>query len=236
MKGSSLNINGRIVALWPSSVPRDASHTLEAFQQVDDERMSSATGVLKRFLAKVDEVEADKELSQVGKTARIKEAAASALSNLQKPASIVTRLENEARKRAEMAVVIPKPDMNDTLIDLALAAQVKAEGKAPSLLEHGSERMRIALARMPEELSGLKPADRARMRGSLIDPHLAQELGQTTAAIESARETVQRAIDIVAPRLDMRPSDKAAMVGTGWRIPGLSATVAALHAQEGVSD
>lgn len=225
-----INHNGQILALWPTGVPRDAAHTLEAFQQIDDERVSSATGVLRRYWSVVEEVNADKELSDVGKKARIAVAAESALANLKKPAEIVTRLETSLRTRANTTVVLPKPDASDTLVDLALAAQVKAEGRIPALLMNSSERMRVAIARVPEELSGLKSADRARIRGSLVDPHLAQELGQTTAAVEAARNTVQRAIDEVAPSVDKSPSDKAAMVGPGWRISGFSEALAALKA------
>ncbi|MDR6857233.1 hypothetical protein [Variovorax guangxiensis] len=233
MNGNMINVNGQILALWPRGLPRDAAHTLEAFQQIDDERVSSATGVLRRFWSTVDEVHANKELSEVGKKARIAEAAGSALSNLKKPAEIVTRLEANLRTRAATAVVLPKPDVNDTMVDLALAALVKSQDKVPTLLVNSSERVRVAIARMPEELTGLKPADRARIRGSLIDPNLAQELGQTTAAVEAARYAVQNAIDAVAPSVDMAPSDKAAIVGPGWRIQGVSATAAALQAASG---
>jgi hypothetical protein len=40
---------------------------------------------------------------------------------------------------------------------------------------------------------------------------------------------VQRVIDYIAPSVAKAPSEKAAMVGPGWRIPGVTAASAALQ-------
>src|SRR5690606_5950976 len=129
---------------------------------IDPERLSSATGIVNLFERDAQGVRSDRRLSQEGQDERIREIAPRRLENLASVAKRVTDLEAEYRTEegAVLTKVIPEPTTNDTLVDIALAGHAlnllqrsatdpNALARFSGLARNGSERMRVALARMP---------------------------------------------------------------------------------------
>ena len=219
MTSQTIRSNGKIVAFWPAGVPTDSPHTRAIFGLIDPSRISSATSILNGFHAARDNASGDKNLSAQGIRERVGKAALNALANIAPRAADVRRQRAEYEALARQSVVIPKADMADTLFDIELVRQVKAEGKIPSILDMSSERLKLAIVRAPVELSGVSSDVRERLRGSFVSPDLALDLQQRSAAIEAAHEGVQNAITAVAGAVtDMTPIEKRALIGDGFRV------------------
>ena len=207
-----------IVAIWPRDLPNQADHTSEAFKLVDPESLTSAVGIARRFNEAKDAANADKTLSDIGKRERISEAAMNALVNLRTKADTVRRLEAEYQQLAAEAVQIPEPSMADVMHDMEIARMARADSKTAPAIELSSERTRLALVRVPVEISGIKPETRERLRGSFISPEIALQLEQRTAAIGTARGGVQRAIQLVSGHSSLGQAQKKAIVGEGFDV------------------
>lgn len=209
--------------LQRSTSPRVA----EVLQMLDAERVSGIPGVLGAHQQRVSTVNSDAELSPVGKRARVNAAADSTLGNLARLARRIVALEAEHRNATENAVQIPPADAAETLVDLALAQHLREARPIPTALLNASERVRLAAARLPIELSALKPEVHAAVRGSLIDPKLAVELGEESKALDFARQVTQSAIDELAPDAGWSPRQWVETFGgQGWRLPGVAPTMA----------
>ncbi|MEJ3960720.1 hypothetical protein WGP40_10360 [Brachymonas sp. G13] len=199
-----------------------------ALALIDGERVSSITGIMQAHGQRIDAIHADRELSSEGKAARGRTAAASVFGNVASVAREIAALDAEYRAEMQKAIVIPEASVNDTLIDLALAASVKAANPTPTALTMASERTRQALARIPVELSGLTPEVQARVVGSLISPADAVRFGEEAEAIDTARQVAQAAIDELQPIAQWTPAEMVKHVGhdTGYRLPGVVQSLA----------
>lgn len=204
-----------------------------AIKVIDPENVSSVSGILNLLAQSIDAVNRDPELSPEGKRNRISAAASSRLGNIADSAKVVVHLEAEHRRDADEAVPLPKAEPADVLLDLALVAHVKADSPIPTKLLFASERVRLAVARTPPELAGISPEVQAQVRGSLVDPHKAVQLGAEAEAIGAARKIVQRAIDDLAPDAQWTPQEMVRHFGTQWRLPGITSTKAERLATEG---
>lgn len=215
--------------LSASTSPRVA----EALQMLDGERVSSIPSILGAHQQRVLTVNSDAELSPVGKRARVNAAAASTLGNLARLARRIVALEAEHRNATENAVQIPKADAAETLVDLELARHLRETSPIPSALLRASDRVRLAAARMPVELTGIKPEVQASVRGSLIDPSLAVTLGEEARALDAARRVVQSGINELAGDAAWSPREWVESFGKGWRLPGVGPSMAAQVSNEG---
>lgn len=208
----------------------------EALKLLDYDNANSVPYVLHLLGQSVEAINRDPELSAEGKRNRISAATSSRLGNIASLAKTVVRLEAEHRRDADEAVPLPKADAADVLLDLALVAHVKAAEPIPSKLVQMSERVRLAVARTPAELSGLKPEVQAQVRGSLMDPHKAVQLGAEAEALGAARKIVQGAIDELAPGAGWTPAELVQHFGTQWRLPGIVPSLAERLATEAATE
>lgn len=228
ISANMLKANG----IAPTASPRVA----EVLRVLDAENANSVPYVLHLLGQTVEATNRDPELSAEGKRNRISAATSSRLGNIASLAKTVARLEAEHRRDADEAVPLPKADAADVLLDLALVAHVKAAEPIPTKLLTMSERVRLAVARTPAELSGLKPEVQAQVRGSLMDPHKAVQLGAEAEALGAARKIVQGAIDELAPDAGWNPQEMVQHFGTQWRLPGVVSTMAERLANEAAAE
>lgn len=225
----------QIANLMTGRLNRGYPRVAEALKQIDPETVSSATSIVSAYLAKRNAINADRELSAEGKTARIKAAADSTLGNIAAVARKVAALDLEHRQDLARAVPLPPADPVSVHIDIALARLIAEQRPIPTKLQMMSERVRLAVARLPAELSGIAPEVHAKVHGSLMDPVTAARLGDEAAALSSARSVAQAAIDEIAPDAKWAPGDLVQHFGTdtGFRLPGIyDAAAAARMAQE----
>ena len=195
---------------------------------IDGERVSSITGMMAAFNQRAASIRADRELSDEGKSTRIRSAANSIFGNVASEARAIAELEQQHKAEMATAVVIPEADAAATLIDLALAAHIRAENPTPTALTMASERTRQALARIPVELSGITPEVQTRVIGSLISPADAARFSEEAEAINIARRIAQSAIDELQPIAKWTPTELVKYVGhdTGYRLPGVLQSLA----------
>lgn len=204
----------------------DSPRTAEALKILDPESVGSVPGILGLLAQTVAGIERDPELSAEGKRTRIRAAADGRLGNIASLAKAIARLETEHRRDADEAVPIPAAEVGDVLLDLALAGHLRDVRPIPSKLLNMSERVRLAAARVPPELSGLTPEVAAKARGSLMNPQTAVRLGNEAAALDAARRAVQGAIDELAPVAKWTPSELVKHIGPEWRLPGVAPSMA----------
>ena len=213
-----LRSGSNILTTWPHNLPNDREHTQPAYQVIDPERITSAVGIMRSFEQKRQAAAADVTLSDEGKRQRTADAASNALANLRGMADKVRSLEAEYQELAANAVQIPEASAADAMHDMEIARMARSDAKTPTALELTSQRTRLALVRVPVEISGIKPETLERLRGSFVSPETALELEQRTAAIRAAREGVQRAIKLVSGLSDFGIAQKRAMVGAGFDV------------------
>lgn len=192
-----------------------------ALRAADASRVSSVPGIVQAFTEKRAAIVADKDLSDSGKQARIRAAAGNALANIGAGAKAIAALEREHAQARASAVRLEKPDAAEMMLDLAIAAHIRETAPIPSVLERQSERVRVALARVPSELSGIKPEVQARVLGSLVDAETAAQLAEEVQALEIARQVTQAGIDDLASEAQLQPRELVQAFGTDWRLPGL---------------
>jgi hypothetical protein len=210
-------ILARLSGLDPSVSPRVAA----AVKLLDSETASSIPSIMRSFEQRRAAIEADKNLSDIGKAEQIRAAAASWIGNIATRAKQLTDLEAEYEADKSSAVPLPQASVNDCLIDIALAAHVKSLDLIPSRLVELPERLRLAVARVPNELSGTKPEVHARVHGSLMSPAKAAQLSSEAQAIGAAREVAQAAITELAPAAKWTPQEMVTHFGSKWRLPGI---------------
>lgn len=199
----------------------DSPRTATALKLLDEESVTSIPWLTRSFERKCEAIKADRNLSDIGKAEQARASANAILGNLATIAKRLTDLEAEYEADKASAVPLPKADVSDMLLDLALAQHIRATEPTPSALVQMSERVRLAAARIPPELSGLTPATQAKAHGSLMSPAKAAQLGSEAAALDSARKVAQRAIDEIATKADWPPQEMVRHFGTKWRLPGL---------------
>ncbi len=207
-----------------------------ALAAIDPERVSSAVGVVAEFSRTVEQINRDRDLSEHGKRDRIKAAASARLSNIARTAREVAALERKHAEARRTAVKLEKPDAAETLIDLALAQHVRAAEPIPSALVAMSERLRVAVARLPVELSGITVETQARVVGSLVSPTLAAQFAEESEVLEAARTVVQGTIDDVAPLAGWGAGELVEAFGDAWKLPGLTASHATRLSAEQASE
>jgi len=196
----------------------------ETLNVIDGERANSIPSILSALNGKRQAVLGDKELSDLGKSGRVKDIARSHLGNVAALAKKVVAMEKQHREARATAVPIPKADAADVLMDLALAQHVRSANLKPSELVSMGERARLAVARCPLELTGITPEVHARVHGSLMDPRKAAQFAEEAQALDTARAVVQAAIREVAPEAQWQASELIDAFGADWEIPGMART------------
>lgn len=196
---------------------------LQAMAWLDGERITSVPGILGAYRAKAEAVHADRELSDEGKRARVRAAADSTLGNIATLAKKLVTLEQEHKIDVSTAVPIPKAEAADVILDLALVAHVKAAEPIPTALLNMSERVRLAVARTPPELAGIKGDLQSRVRGSLMSPDKAAQIGDEAEALGAARRVVQEAVNELASDARWEPREWVQQFGahSGFKLPGV---------------
>lgn len=205
-----------------------APRARKALDLLDDTRVSSIPSMMAAFNQRAASIRADRELSDEGKSTRIRSAANSIFGNVASAAREIAELEQQHKAEMATAVVIPEADAAATLIDLALAAHIRAENPTPTALTMASERTRQALARIPVELSGITPEVQTRVIGSLIPSADAARFIDEAAAIAAARDVAQAAIDELQPVAKWTPRELVQYIGadSGYRLPGVVQSLA----------
>ena len=214
-----------------------APRATTALAWLDGERYGRAIpNFVRGFAVKAEAIKADKLLSGEGQRQAIGQAAQAALSNIAGIARDLTQLEIELARDRANAAPLPKADAADAVVDVALAALLREQKPTASALMLAGERVRIAAARLPEELTGLTPETKAQIHGSLISPELAQRLSEETGALALARQGVQSAIDELAPQSGLTPRELVGVLGANFRLPGVPGTVATRIAAGGAEN
>ena len=210
-------IIARLSGLDPSISPRVAAVT----KLLDSETVSSIPSIIESFEKRREAILANKNLSDIGKAEEIQGFANSILGNIATRAKQISDLEAEHANDRATAVPIPKADAAETLIDLALAQHLRATDPIPSALVQMSERVRLAAARVPIELTGLTPAAQAKAHGSLMSPAKAVQLSAEAEALDAARTVTQQAIAELAPQAKWPATELVRHFGDRWRLPGI---------------
>lgn len=195
----------------------------QALAWLDAEKITSAPGILAGFRQRADAIMADRDLSDSGKRDRVRAAADSTAGNIATLAKKLVALEQAHNIDVSTAVPIPKADAADVILDLALVAHVKSAEPIPSKLLNMSERIRLAVARTPPELTGIAPDLQARVHGSLMSPDKAVQIGDEAQAIGAARSVVQHAINELAPDVKWEAREWVQQFGahSGFKLPGI---------------
>lgn len=234
------------MAMMMDGMTRTASTSqiaLRALAMIDPERVSGIPGIVGAYEAAAAAARNDRELSEIGKQERARAAADSRLAGLATVGKELAQLQAEhaaKRQQATASAVRPAADASETLVDLALAALVKAENPVPGFLELADVRTRQAVARLPAVLSGLKPEEHARIVGSLVSPELALELGEEAAALGNAKSLLEYGIADLQADAHWEPGELVKRFGTELKLPGVHdagvrlAMEAAKTAQQGV--
>lgn len=205
--------------------PNNSPRTAEALQVLDIERVSSAPALVAAYHDRAAEIRRDPMLSDAGKQSKIQGAATSTLGNIAAMARRIVEMETEHRAESGL-VPLPEPTASDTLIDLALAAQIKADPPTGFALEHASERTRIAVARLPRELSGLSAELQVRAHASLTPASDAARIAAEATALDAARQVVQQAIGELQTDARWQPAELVKAFGNHWKLPGIVETLA----------
>ncbi len=208
---------------------------------IDPASVASAVGQVADLHEKAAAIHRDRELSDHGKSERIRAAADSRLANIASVAREFVSLEREhaARRSAILAdAAPPSADAAQTLIDLELGRLLKAEPPSATALTMASERVRQAVARLPAELTGVSEETRARVIGSLVSADEAWELEEEATTLAAARRVLQSAIDDVAPSADWGPQEMLRHFGadTGWHLRGVVPTLEMLRGENAPSE
>jgi multidrug efflux pump subunit AcrA (membrane-fusion protein) len=204
------------------------SRVRAAMSALDPERVSSVPGILKFHGTRVTSFRADRELSDEGKRKRIQTSAESALGNLAGVAKEVAKLRAEHGIDRALALKIPRAaDAPEMLLDLEYARMQREKPVAPTMLEiNASERMRLALARLPTDITGLDAKAQTRLAASLVAPDRAAQFADEVEAIDGAAQAVQAAIDALAGEAQLEAREMVRLFGTEWRLPGVIDTMA----------
>jgi hypothetical protein len=198
----------------------------QALKILDDESAGSIPWIMRALDGKRQAVMNDQNLSDIGKQQQLRGIANGLLGNVATVAKRVVQMEREHREARAKAVPLPKADAADVLLDLALVQYVKEAKPIPSKLVAMSERVRLAVARTPVELSGITPEVQAQVHGSLMDPHLALQFAEEAQALNLAREVVQVSIKEVVPESEWQARELVESFGTDWQVPGIAASKA----------
>lgn len=225
---TTIRIDGRIKAIWPTGVDTNASPLVSrAWKAIDPEAVASATGLVNRFAGQRDTVNSDRELSHEGKRNRIKQAASNALSNLKTTAEAVLKMESEFNASTSGLVKIPDQTPADAVIDLEIARMYRENTPITTVVSMSwSDRAKQALVRLPKELTGMDDKTFETVRMSLADPATASVYATDALAIAAARQSVQGAINSLQQEAQEPISELVRMFGSGWKIPGVADTLA----------
>lgn len=200
---------------------------------IDRERVSSVPGILGIYERDKGPIRADVKLSAIGQQERIQEIATSRLASIATVAKAVVELEQEylAEERQQMA--LPEWSQQDPVeVDLALVALVasqKARASTDSdarnfmvdlVLGKSTRRVRLAVARLPFELSGITEEEHTRIRHSLISAAHAARLDGESQIIGAARRITQSAIDYLTTEAQPSHSELVNLFGNSWKLAG----------------
>jgi hypothetical protein len=209
-----------------STIKASSPRAVTALAWMDRGRARSVPAIMAGFEGKAGAIASDARLSAAGKQADTQAAAAAALVNIGEIAKDLAGLEKELLDERQNVAPLPKPEPSDTLIDLALAAQVMAGKPTQTALSMASARMRLAVARLPEELTGITPEVRAAIHGSLIDPAVSARFGEETEALHVCRELAQSAVNELQPVAKLSPRELVQAFGSSFRLPGVAQSAA----------
>lgn len=192
---------------------------------LDEERASSAPGIMRLFLETADAARSDDKLSALGQREKVQSAARSRLGNVGAIAKEISKLEHEHEAAQKKAVQIPEADAAQMLLDLEIAKHVRGLDLVPTQMERLPERLRVALVRLPAELTGITVDTQARIAGSLVSPDVAVQLGEEAEALQYARRVVQLAINELGAHAGVLSAREALQTfGPGWEVPGVLAS------------
>jgi hypothetical protein len=210
-----------------------SSRASEAWKLIDEDESARASlpALVRAFRQRRAIIDANKRLSLIGRREELTGFAKSQLGNVATAAHRIAQLEAELAADRATAVPLPKADASETLIDLALAAHIRAAEPIPSRLMQSSERVRLALARVPPELSGIVPSVQAQVHGSLMSPARAVQFAVESEALGAAREVTQAAISEIAAHAEWTPAELVQHFGASWRLPGITDSLATRLAQ-----
>lgn len=231
--GKSIRIGNRIAGFWPENIDPKKPGFKEIFDLIDVDWVTSAPNILRDLNDKVTAIRADVKLSELGKREAILQAGRTALNRLKTKTTKVDRLQEDLVEGMQSAIKTPTPSMNDTMIDLAMAAYLReqvttwknGEFAGPTAiadrLQDMSERARLAVIRVPAELSGIDAHIQDVVRSTFVDPAIAKHLEDTSYAISVARDVVQATLKEMVSLADIPAGEVRETIGTGWDSSGV---------------
>lgn len=231
--GKSLKVGDRAAGYWPQNIDSTKGGFKEIYELIDQDWVSSAPSILRDLSQKVAGIRKDAKLSELGKREAIQQAGLSALNRLKNKTAKVDRLQEELLSGLEDAIKTPTPSLNDTMIDLAMAAHLREQVKEwqngdfagpssiTSRLQDLSERARLAVIRVPAELSGIDTQIQTAVRTTFVDPATAKHLEDTSYAINVARDVVQASIEEMVSLAQLPKADVQDAIGPGWDASGV---------------
>lgn len=232
--GRNIRIGNRIAGIWPDNIDPTKAEFKDIFELIDLEWVTSAPNILGDLSEKVSAIRADANLSEIGKREAIEQAGRSALNRIKSKTAKVDRLQQELVDGMESAIKTPTASLNDTMIDLALAAYLRDQVKAWQDGEHAgperiasrlqglSERARLAVIRVPPELSGIDTHTQTAVRTTFVDPAVAKHLEDTSYAVDVARQVVQVTLEETITLAQIPQAAVREAVGQGWDTAGVS--------------
>lgn len=232
--GKSIRIGNRIVGFWPENIDSSKPEFKEIFDLIDINWVTSAPSILRDLNDKVSAIRADVKLSELGKREAILQAGRAALNRLKAKTAKVDRLQEELVEGMQSAIQTPTASMNDTMIDLAMAAYLREQVTAwkngefagptaiADRLQDMSERARLAVIRVPAELSGIDTHIQDVVRSTFMDPAIAKHMEDTSYAIGVARDVVQTTLQEMVTLAQIPANEVREAIGTGWDSSGVS--------------
>lgn len=232
--GKHIRIGSRLAGIWPDNIDPQKSEFKDIFEVIDPEWVTSAPNILRDLAERVTAIRADAKLSDIGKRQAIQEASRSALNRLKTKTAKVDRLQDALIDGMETAIKVPTPSLNDTMIDLAMAAYLRDQVKSwqgedfagpdriASRLQSLSERARLAVIRVPAELSGVDVHIQDTVRTTFVDPAVAKHLEDKSYAIDVARKVVQVVLDEIVTLSKLPQSEVQEVIGQGWDTSGVT--------------
>lgn len=218
-----LRVAGKLTAIWPEGLdPAYGSATVKAAWEIaDPDRLNSALGIVGAFLQSVQQIDADRDLSDHGKSERRRDVAKNRLYQLKPLAERVTSLEAQHKRALTDLVQVKPADAAEAIVDIALAKEYREQAPIPTVLERWSERARQALVRLPAEITGMDDGLRERIALTLADPVKAGSIANDGEALRVARRVVQQSILTLQEAAQVSVGELSQWFGRGWQLPGV---------------
>ena len=231
--GKRIRIGSRLAGFWPDDIDPAKAEFKEIYEVIDHEWVTSAPNILRDLVERASAIRADAKLSEIGKREAMEQASRSAFNRIKTKTAKIDRLQEELISGMEEAIKAPSATLNDTMIDLAMAAYLRDQVKEwksadfagperiTAQLQDLSERARLAVIRVPAELSGIDAHIQNSVRATFVDPALAKHLEDKSYAIEVARDVVQVVLDEMVTLSKLPQAEVRAAVGSGWNVSGV---------------